>query len=128
MLEFIILFYIAFIVFALIALWKLAVKAGRKGWELYIPIYSYYVLYKIAGMDIYWFIMQFIPLVFVLILGDSFIVLLITYIFSIMLSFIFCIKLANKFNKGIGFGFGLFFLNPIFMAILAFDKKCIYNK
>ena len=59
MLELIILLSLAYIIFSCVMLWKFAVKTGRKGWELYIPIYSNYVLLKIAGLDIYWFILTF---------------------------------------------------------------------
>ena len=31
-------------------------------------------------------------------------------------------KLAKAFGQGVGFGFGLLFLNPIFVAILGFGN------
>ena len=31
-------------------------------------------------------------------------------------------RMAKSFGKGVGFGFGLLFLNTIFMLILAFGK------
>lgn len=119
---------IAFIIFYYVVLWKFAVKVGRKGYELYIPIYSDYVLLSIAGMDIYWFIMVIITGMSISIFSEYTFIIILSFIFLLMLSFIYCIKLANKFNKGIGFAFGLFLLNPIFMTILALDNKCVYNK
>ena len=37
------------------------------------------------------------------------------------------IELAKKFGQSAGFGIGLVFLNPIFMAILAFNKNYVYQ-
>ena len=128
MLELIYLFIIALTIFYYVVLWKFAVKADRKGYELYIPIYSDYVLLSIAGMDVYWFIMCIIAGMSISIFSEYSFMVILSFIFLLILSFIYCIKLANKFNKGIGFAFGLFFLNPIFMTILALDNKCVYNK
>jgi len=50
MLELIIYLSLIYIIFSLVMLWKFAVKIGGEGWELYIPIYSYYLLYKAAGL------------------------------------------------------------------------------
>lgn len=128
MLEFFIYFCIAYVIFSLVTLWKFAVKTGREGWELYIPIYSYYVLFKIAGLDIYWFIMSLLPSVVIIIFSEYLILVVLSYFFAIFISFFYCISLSSRFNKGIGFAFGLLFLNPIFMIILTYSKKCIYNK
>lgn len=128
MLDFIILFSVAYVIFSLVMLWQFAVKTGREGWKLYIPIYSNYVLFDIAGLDIYWFIISLVPVLAVYTLYEYTIIVVLSYVFSIFLSFFYCYSLAKKFNKGIGFTLGLFFLNPIFMAILTFDKKCIYQK
>ena len=36
-------------------------------------------------------------------------------------------KLSKKFGKGVLFGFGLLFLQPIFESIIAFSKKIKYK-
>lgn len=38
-------------------------KAKRPGWMAFVPAYNTYVMMKIAGRPIYWFILQFIPVV-----------------------------------------------------------------
>ena len=48
-------------------------------------------------------------------------------IFTLIIYFCFCHSLAGRFNKGLGYALGLFFLNPIFLAILTFNKKCYYR-
>jgi hypothetical protein len=112
----------------MVLLYKFSVKTGGEGWELYIPIYSYYVLYKVAGLKSYWFTLYLILSVFLVIFSGNFIICALIYLFLIVLHYYYCLSLAKKFNKGIGFALGLFFLNFIFMAILTFSKKCIYNK
>ena len=128
MLLLFILFYISCGIFWLVTLWKFAIKTGRKGWELYIPIYSNYVLLKIAGLNIYWFLITLLPLFVSVIFYEYPVIILLSIIPVIYVSFKYCSLLSKKFNKDIGFAFGLFLLNSIFMCILAFDKKCIYNK
>lgn len=118
---------IIFVIFYLIVLWKFAVKTGRPGWSLYIPIYSNYVWVNIAGMDLIWCLLSFAPgIVLHMYPGNSSIALL-SSIFSMIIYFCFCHSLAGRFNKGIGYALGLFFLNPIFLAILTFNKKCYYR-
>lgn len=42
---------------------KLFVKAGRKQWEAFVPIYNYYVAIKIIERPWWWTILMFIPVV-----------------------------------------------------------------
>ncbi len=51
-----------FLLLALPGYWKLFEKAGRRGWEALIPIYSDYVMLKISGRPAWWLIWLFIPL------------------------------------------------------------------
>ena len=128
MMDLFILFCFFYIIFYVVVLWKVAVKAGYEGWELLIPIYSNYILMKIAGLDIYWFLASiFLGILTPLFEGYT-IILILIYIFSLYVSFMYSYSLAKKFNKGLGFGLGIFLLNPIFMPILAFSNKCVYNK
>lgn len=39
-----------------------------------------------------------------------------------------CLKLARAFGKTNGFGVGIAFLTPIFLALIAFDEKACYQK
>lgn len=114
-------------IFYLIILWKFAVKTGRPGWGLYIPIYSNFVWCSIAGMDIIWCILSFAPSVVTYMYPGHMGISIIASVFSMIISFCFCHSLANRFNKGIGYAIGLFLLNPIFLAILTLNKKCIYR-
>ena len=125
--EIIILFSIAYVIFNLVILWKFAIKTGFPGWSLYIPIYSNYVWFRIAGMDTIWFILSLAPSAILYMYPGNSAVYIASIIFSLIISFCFCHSLARRFGKDIGYAFGLMFLNPIFIAILTLNKKCIYR-
>lgn len=92
-------------ILVLVSQWKLFSKAGEPGWASIVPIYNLYVLFKIAFGSGWLFLLTLVPFVNIVIV--------------IMLYF----KLAKAFGKGIGFGFGLLFLSPIFFPILAFGSS-----
>ncbi|MGO9855433.1 MAG: DUF5684 domain-containing protein [Acidimicrobiales bacterium] len=99
---FVVIVYIAVIVFEIAALWQVFVKAGRPGWAAIIPFYNYYVLLKIVGRPGWWLILYFIPLV------------------NIIVWIIVAIDLAKSFAKSTAFAVGLIFLAFIFIPILGF--------
>ena len=119
---------ISYIIFYLVILWKFAVKAGKPGWSLFIPVYSNFVWCDIAGMDTIWCILSFAPSAVLYMYPGNESISILSSIFSLIISFCFCHSLAKRFNKGIGYAIGLFLLNPIFVAILTFNKKCYYYK
>ena len=95
---------LAISVLTLVAMWKLFVKAGKAGWKCLIPFYNTYCLYDIAWGNGWLFLLMFVPCVDVVV--------------GIMMLF----KLAKAFGQGTGFGFGLLFLNTIFILILGFGS------
>lgn len=46
-----------------LATWKLYIKAGRKAWEAFVPIYNAVVLLKIINRPWWWTILLFLPIV-----------------------------------------------------------------
>jgi signal peptidase I len=50
-----------------IGLWKLFEKAGRKGWEALIPIYSFFIMLKLTGRPLWWMVLYFIPVINVIV-------------------------------------------------------------
>ena len=91
-------------VIEIIAMWKIFTKAGQAGWKSLIPIYNIYTFVKIADGNGWKFLLLCLPIV--------------NIVYAIMLTF----RLAKSFGKGVGFGFGLLFLEGIFVLILAFGK------
>lgn len=97
-------FYLIVTVFYIFCYWKIFEKAGKPGWAAIIPIYNILVQLEIIGRPWWWLLLLFVPVANVVI--------------GIMLLF----DLAKVFGKGTGFGFGLLFLAPIFIPILAFGS------
>ena len=97
-----VLLYFALIILIIAAYWKIYVKAGKPGWAVLIPIYSFLVLLEIIGKPWWWLLLLLLPLV------------------NIVILFLIVIKLAHSFGKSTGFGMGLLFLGIIFFPILGF--------
>lgn len=95
---------LALSILLIVANWKIYSKAGEPGWASIVPFYCNYVLFKIAMGNGWLFLLMLVPVVNIVV--------------SIMVIF----KLASAFGKGIGFGFGLLFLSPIFLLILGFGS------
>ncbi len=100
-----IVFSLIIMVFMLVCMWKIYVKAGEPGWAAIIPIYNIIVLLKILKMD-WWhiLIMLFIPFAYT--------------IYMIIFQF----KLSKAFGKVVCFGFLLLFISIIGYPILAFGS------
>jgi len=96
-------------VIMIIANWKIYTKAGKPGWASIVPFYNMYVMYEIAGMNGWMFLLTFIPIV------------------NIVIQIMLYLNLAKKFGKSTGFAIGLILLNPIFLLLLAFGNA-EYNK
>lgn len=102
----ILLIELALVVLIIAGLWAIFTKAGKPGWAAIIPFYNTYVLCEIAGKDIIWFVLTFVPCI------------------NIVVFILIWIDVAKNFGKGAGFGIGLAFLPFIFVPILGFgDAK-----
>ncbi len=98
-------FYFAFIVFFIVVMWKIFVKAGKPGWGTIVPIYNVILKLEIADRPIWWIFLTFIPFV------------------NIVIEIIITLDIAKAFGKGTGFGVGMILLPFIFFPILAFDSS-----
>ena len=96
------LLWLVVIVALLAGIWKLFTKAGQPGWAALIPIYNYVVMFRITDRSGWWTLGMMVPFLNIFV--------------YIRLVF----DLAKSFGRGIGVGFGLLFLFPIFVLILAF--------
>jgi hypothetical protein len=57
------LFWLAFAVLFIAAMWRLYSKAGQPGWAAIVPFYNIYVLLQIAGRPGWWLILWLVPVV-----------------------------------------------------------------
>lgn len=152
MFAFITVFALAYWVLTVIATWKIFKKAGEPGWKSLIPIYNFYILYKIVGMKT-WFWVAFCASILLGIIMSidgtgnllytnnsaevaafdwtghtlTIVSLLIYTVGAIVVDVFYSIKTSRAFGHGAGYALGLIFLQPIFWLILGFDKSK-YNK
>ncbi len=115
-----------------IALWKAFTKAGEAGWKAIIPIYHFYIEYKIAGMKnwfwygiliavVMWIIAAFIPDQQQLLtnIGSA-----IVWIIYIVVTF----KFARKFGWGVFTSILFVLFYPICILILGFGSSKYQGK
>ena len=103
---------LAVAIFMIVVTWKLFQKAGKPGWAAIVPFYKDYVMAEISWGNGWFFLIAFASII----PGIGSIAVLIFMVMS-------QIKLSKAFGKDGGFAVGLIFLNPIFLAILAFGKS-----
>lgn len=103
-----VLFSLGLVAFLIVCNWKVFTKAKQEGWKSIIPIYNTIVKLEIVGLPLWYIVLTFIPFA------------------NIYVSIRTNIELAKKFGKSSGFAIGLILLNPIFMAMLAFDSQTQY--
>ena len=121
-LEIILLIALVVGIITLIATWKVYKKAGKGGWEAIIPFYCNWVLVEISGLNWWWFLLFFAPLV-TSFMGVEWLGSLV-YLFA---AFNCYYNLSKKFNKGVGFAICMTLFTPICLMILGFSKKNVYN-
>ena len=93
-------------IIGLVAQWIIYTKMGLHGWEVIIPFYNLYVLFKALYGNGWKFLLFLIPF------------------YNIYLAFKVNIDWAHSFGKSTGFGVGMTLLSTIFLCILAFgDAK-----
>lgn len=95
---------LAFAGLVIAGMWKIFEKAGEQGWMALVPILNLYILTKISGRDILWFVLTLVPCI------------------NIVALVLIWIDVAKKFGQGAGFGLGLAFLTPIFVPMLGFGS------
>lgn len=117
---------IAFYVLQIIGWWKLFTKAGEAGWKSLIPIYNFYILYKISwGSKYFWYMIAaaLLSSIFSAIGGTLCTLLggllsIAVLVFTIMQNY----KLAKAFGHGGGYAVGLIFIPWLFVMILGFGS------
>ncbi len=129
-----IVFSLALLVFEIVCMWKLFEKAGEPGWKCLIPIYNAYILMKISWEGKYFWFMLLCALVPSILTGIAAgtqssglagvagFVWVAASIAMLVISIFAAIKLSKRFGKSPLFALGLIFLEPIFIAILAFGS------
>ena len=92
-----------FLIFIIVGLWRVFVKAGKPGWLSLVPLYNIVVLFDITNM------------------GVVFILALLLPGFNLMVYMLLCGRLAEVFGRGRWFAVGMFFFPMFFLPVLGFD-------
>lgn len=92
-------------VLSVVAMWKIFTKAGRPGIFSIIPLYNVIVLFQISGLSGWLVLLYLIPVA------------------NIIVTCLFCSRLAKAFGKGFGYTLGLLFFNTIFIMILGLGNS-----
>ena len=144
-------FIIVFYILTVIATWKIFKKAGEPGWKCLIPIYNYYIMYKIVDMKGWFWAILLVSIFGSLITsfdGSGYLFTEISpdyasfdagahipTVISFIVMFAVCLiggimnnwRTSKVFGHGVGYFIGLLFLQPIFWLILGFGSSK-YNK
>lgn len=108
--------------------WKIFKKAGRPGWESLIPVYNVVVILDIIGLSPIWVLIAiFYTLVLELVHKVIFLGLILSIAALCAIGYVF-VRLAKAFGRSTFFGICTLFLPIIFLPILAFSSKSVYNK
>ena len=89
----------------IVSLWMVFTKAGEAGWKCLIPFYNVYILFKIAGCGLLWFILSFIPVA------------------NVVATLVCYYNLSKAFGKGALFMICMLFFPYVCFPILAFGKS-----
>ena len=139
---------LAFWILTIIACWKIFEKAGEKGWKSIIPIYNYYILFKIVNMkNWFWWLLGLGVIGSIVMSINStcteaangamtcaynmnaatIITMMVLCVAGIWGGILYAWRTSKVFSHGIGFCIGLILLPNIFQLILGFGKSK-YNK
>lgn len=117
---------IAWIVFYVIGLWKVFVKAGKDGWKAIIPYYNTWVICEIVGLEWYWFLLTLLPTVFTIFGIDGLLNTLASLV-SLIANINIYYNLAKKFNKSNGWVVLSIFFGWITIPILGYSSSDQYS-
>ena len=107
-------------ILTIIGQWKLFKKAGKKGWESIIPVYSTYILCQISGVNPWWLVIVFASgFISGLIPALSILSTIVNVYFGVLVA----VSVSRSFGKSDGFAVGIYFLGFIFYLILGFGNS-----
>lgn len=124
------LFAVIWFLLNLVANWKILSKAGKGGWQSFIPVWNTIARYGVSWSKLIGFIVAVVaPVMLALASGERDlpqwfnIAASVTGALAAVLSIIEKFKLSRAYGHGFFFGLGLLLLEPLFIMILAFGRS-----
>lgn len=122
----VILLVIALCIPVMIAEWKLFKKAGKNGWEIFVPFYSTWVLIEIAGLNWWYFLISIAGSILTIIGIEN--MSWLTTIANYFVSFIVYYNIAKKMKQNeILYGILGIFVPYIAVLVLGFSKTITFD-
>ena len=119
---------IAYYILLVIGYWKMFEKGGEPGWKALIPLYNWYILFKMCWKtDMFWAYAGFSIAASVLwsmnVTGFLFYIALALTLVAAIIRALAYYNISLAFGHGIGFFLGLYFLEPIFFMIIGYGSS-----
>ena len=96
-----IILWLAIMIFVIVCMWKVFVKAGKPGWYAIIPVYNMWALLELGDQQGFWCLIPVANIIF--------------YVKA-------CLSINKKFSKPTWFAFLMIFVAPVAFIILGFSK------
>lgn len=119
-----IVFIVAFLVVYCVALYKMFKKAGKHGWEAFIPYYNSWVLVEISGLGWWWFLILIIS-AFISNSEES--ISIIGSIGNCLAYFCIFYNISKKLHKDIWMPVLSIFLPFINVFLIGFSKNFVFD-
>lgn len=137
-LAIVLLIALTFLVLQIVGMWKTFQKAKQPGWAAIVPFYNTFTTVKIAGLELWWFVLiALLPMLnnvtaYGHIVDDSETAVIVysggSLWFGLLVLYGFLnYKIAKSFGKSTAFAVGLTLLSPIFWMILGFSRDIKYK-
>lgn len=112
------------VIVGIISLWKIFTKAGQPGWAAIIPVYNYYILTKVARVNVIYFVILLVPTLITFTKVELPSVVDQAMTIAVIIAYILIVyNLCKQFGKGVGYTLGMIFLPFIFYPMLAFGDS-----
>ena len=123
-------------VFVAVGLWKMFEKAGEPGWKAIIPVYNFYVLFKLSWNTL-WFWVSLGGSIFTIVVSNLRVGAALASVFVVFVIFVFVVtfainclamyKVSLAYGKPAIYTLGLVFLPYVFLSVKFFKFFFIIN-
>lgn len=127
------LLYILWYVLLVIGLWSMFTKAGVAGWKSLIPIYNFYILFKISWTSSMFWVWVLLLLISTVLGGYAYSSGSLTFLANVvdvamdLVLIVLWLKTSQAYGHGLGYAIGLWLINPLFIMIIGLGSSRYYG-